>query len=117
MPQLQNLNLIMAKYYSFTITALNSPGYIPNPGAIRYLEVYYNEINPANFAKYAHINILTDPIDVGTPGAQGIVWYLDIELPDSATSIIFKNGIVTKTFPLVSTPPTVGTLFLTFDIL
>lgn len=96
----------MAKYFSFYL--------IPSYEALFNVNVYYNEINPNNFGKYAYTNVTTKNLVSGPPGEQP-VQITDVEVPDSATSIIIQTPYGTVTYPLVSTPPVVGTLFLTFD--
>jgi hypothetical protein len=97
----------MAKYFSFYVTTYSNTNNI--------YSVYYDEINESNYAKQAYTNILVKNY-IFDGLAELPCLMLTVEVPDSATSIIVK-GFETKTFPLVSTPPTVGTLFLTFDTL
>lgn len=92
----------MAKYFSFYIAGFS----ISNGGQF---SVYYDEINESKYAKMAYTNVLVKNYQTGS-----LVGIMNVEVPDTATSVIIK-GSETKTFPLVSTPPTVGTLFLTFD--
>lgn len=92
----------MAKYFSFYIAGFS----ISNDVGF---SVYYDEVNPNKYAKMAYTNLL-----VKNYPSAGLVGIMNVEVPDTATSVIIK-GSETKTFPLVSTPPTVGTLFLTFD--
>lgn len=99
----------MAKYFSFYVTTIS----------IVYsntYSIYYNEVNESNYAKQAHTDRLLKNYVSGTPGELPY-FILNVEVPDSATSLIIKAPNITHTFPLVSTPPTVGTLFLTFDTL
>lgn len=98
----------MAKYFSFYL--------IPSYETSFNINIYYDEINPNNFGKYAYTNVTTQNVRSGPPGEQP-VQITDVEVPDSATSIIIVAPYGTVSYPLVSTPPTVGTLFLTFDII
>lgn len=97
----------MAKYFSFYVTTFSYSNNI--------YSVYYDEINESKYAKQAYTNLSVKNFVFDFIGELPCLM-LTVEVPDSATSIIIK-GFETKTFPLVSTPPTVGTLFLTFDTL
>lgn len=99
----------MAKYFSFY------PSYFVSGTDGKY-SVYYDEINVNNYAKYAHTNFLLNNFVLGTPGEMPYN-ILNVEVPDSASSVIIVIDSKAKVFPLLSTPPTVGTLFLTFDTL
>lgn len=97
----------MAKYFSFYVNTVNIVD--------STYSVYYDEVNESKYAKSAYTDNLVK--NYKTVGAPLILPYvvMNVEVPDSATSVIIKSVDETQTFPLVSTPPTVGTLFLTFD--
>lgn len=98
----------MAKYFSFYVTTLDL--------VTNTYSVYYDQVNENNYATSAYNSTLLKNYIASTPGELPY-FVLNAEVPDSATSIIIKSFYETQTFPLVSTPPTVGTLFLTFDTL
>lgn len=97
----------MAKYFSFYTNTINIVD--------DTYSVYYDEVNESKYAKSAYTDNLVKNYQTKT--APSILPYvvMNVEVPDSATSVIIKSAGETQTFPLVSTPPTVGTLFLTFD--
>ena len=98
----------MAKYFSFYVTTLNL---VDNS-----YSVYYDEVNESKYATSAYNGTLLKNFIAGTPGELPY-FIMNVEVPDTATSVIIKSLYETQTFPLVSTPPAVGTLFLTFDTL
>ena len=98
----------MAKYFSFYVTTLNNVN--------NTYSVYYDEVNESKYATSAYNSTLLKNYVAGTPG-ELVYYIMNVEVPDTATSVIVKSLYETQTFPLVSTPPAVGTLFLTFDTL
>jgi hypothetical protein len=98
----------MAKYFSFYVTTISliDDSY----------SVYYDEVNESKYATNAYNGTPLKNFIAGTPGELPY-FVMNVEVPDSATSVIVKSIYETQIFPLVSTPPTVGTLFLTFDII
>ena len=102
----------MAKYFTFNPTIMTAGV----DGNGYYYSVYYDEVNPANLAKFAYQSSLVESVGIGVPSPLGSS-YTTVEVPDTATSIIVQNGVSSQTFSLLSSPPTVGTLFITFDTL
>jgi|694.fasta_scaffold43357_4 hypothetical protein len=99
----------MAKYFSFYVTSGVKNNFNP-------YSVYYDQVNENNYATRAYTDHLMKNYVLSLPGELPY-FVMNVEVPDSATSVIVKSLYETQTFPLVSTPPTIGTLFLTFDII
>lgn len=96
----------MAKYFSFYVTTYN---YTNN-----FYSVYYDEVNESKYAKNAYTDNLIKNYRVAGPPVELPYFVMNVEVPDSATSVIVKSADETQTFSL-GPAPTVGTLFLTFD--
>lgn len=98
----------MAKYFTFYPIGYTNG---ENP-----YSVYYDQISENNYANLAYTNALLNNFKIQTPG-EFPYNLVTAEVPDSASSVIVVGNLGPKVFPLVSTPPTAGTLFLTFDTL
>ena len=99
----------MAKYFTLYNT-------FSSPGTAERYSVYYDQISENNYVKLAYTNdSIVKTFSLNLPGE---IAYnpINVEVPDSASSIIVVRPLIgTQVFPLDSAPPTMSTLFLTFD--